>query len=180
MNKIKFYLQRIYRLALTFKKQEEIVWKELKKLHAAAEWKSGVYEKEKYIETIFEISNKKGGAFFYMIYDGSFHCRVKILEDYPTELTTDLFILAAHFNNLLNNGVVIVNVNGHYIEYHQKSDLLIPLLYPSEIHGQLIRHHNTSKDIYSAFQRLVIEQEAPAIIIADLLKDNDTKEDESN
>jgi hypothetical protein len=44
----------------------------------------------------------------------------------------------------------------------------------------LIRHHNTSKDIYSAFQRLVIEQEAPAIIIADLLKDNDTKEDESN
>jgi hypothetical protein len=179
MNKIKFYLKRIYRLTFSFKKQEEIVWTELKKLHADAEWKSGVYEKEKYIETIFEISNEKGGIFYYMIYDGSFHCRVKILEDYPTELTTELFILAAHFNNLLNNGVVIVNVNSHYVEYHQKRDLLIPLLYNSEIHGQLIRHYNTSKDIYSAFQRLVIEQEAPAIIIADLLKNNEAKDDET-
>ena len=179
MNKIKFYLQRIYRLTLNFKKQEELVWKELKKLHADAEWKHGIYERDKYIETGFEISKEQGGIFNYMIYDGCFHCRVKILEDYPTELTSDLFILAAHFNNLLNNGVVIVNVNGHYVEYHQKRDLLIPLLYNSEIHGQLNRHYNTSKDIYSAFQRLVIEQEAPAIIIADLLKDNDAKDEET-
>jgi hypothetical protein len=57
--------------------------------------------------------------------------------------------------------------------------LLIPLLYNGEIHGQLTRHYNTSKDIYSAFQRLVIEQEAPAIIIADLLKENETKDDET-
>ena len=179
MNKIKFYLQRIYRLTLNFKKQEELVWEELKKLHADAEWKHGIYERDKYIETGFEISKEQGGIFNYMIYDGCFHCRVKILEDYPTELTSDLFILAAHFNNLLNNGVVIVNVNGHYVEYHQKRDLLIPLLYNSEIHGQLNRHYNTSKDIYSAFQRLVIEQEAPAIIIADLLKDKDAKDEET-
>ena len=179
MNKIKFYLQRIFRLTLSFKKQEELVWKELKKLHTDAEWKSGVYEKEKHIETIFEICKEKGAAFYYIISDGSFHCRVKILEDYPTELTTDLFILAAHFNNLLNNGVVTVNINSHYVEYHQKRDLLIPLLYNSEIHGQLTRHYTTSKDIYSAFQRLVIEQEAPAIIIADLLKVNRSKEDET-
>jgi hypothetical protein len=179
MNKIKFYLQRIYRLTLNFKKQEELVWEELKKLHADAEWKYGVYERDKYIETVFEISKEQGGIFYYMIYDGCFHCRFKILEDYPTELTTDLFILAAHFNNLLNNGVVIVNVNGHYVEYHQKRDLLIPLLYNSEIHGQLNRHYKTSKDIYYAFQRLVIEQEAPAIIIADLLKDNDAKDEET-
>ena len=179
MNKIKFYLQRIYRLTLSFEKQEEIVWKELKKLHTDADWKHGLYEKEKYIETIFEIAKEQGCSFYYMIYDDSFHCRVKILEDYPTELITDLFILAAHFNNLLNSGVVIVNVNSHYVEYHQKRDLLIPLLYNGEIHSQLTRHYNTSKDIYSAFQRLVIEQEAPAIIIADLLKENKSKDNET-
>jgi hypothetical protein len=179
MNKIIFYLQQIYRLTFGLKKQEEIVWKELKKLHAVSEWNSGVYEKEKYIETVFEISKEQGGIFYYMIYDDSFHCRVKILEDYPTELTTDLFILAAHFNNLLNNGVVIVNVNSLYVEYHQKRDLLIPLLFSGEINSQLTRHYNTSKDIYSAFQRLVIEQEAPAIIIADLLKSKELKDDET-
>ena len=178
MNKIKFYLQRIYRLTLSFEKQKELVWKELKILHTDADWNHGVYEKEKYIETIFGIAEEQGATFYYMIYDGCFHCRVKILEDYPTELITDLFILASHFNNLLNNGVVIVNVNSHYIEYHQKRDLLIPLLYNGEILGQLKRHHNTSKDIYSAFQRLVIEKEAPAIIIADLLKENESKYNE--
>ncbi len=179
MNKIKFYLQRIYRLALSFKKQEELVWKELKKLHADADWKHGVYEKEKYIETIFELGKEQGGAFYYMIYDGSFHCRVKILENYSIELTTDLFILATHFNNLLNNGVVIVNVQSHYVEYHQKRDLLIPLLYTSETYEQLMRHYNTSKDIYAAFQRLIIEQEEPAIIIADLLRENEANDKET-
>jgi hypothetical protein len=178
MNKVKFYLQQIYRLALSFRKQEELVWKELKSLHANADWRHGIYEKEKFIETVFELGKDQGTSFYYLIYDGSYHCRVKILEDYPTELTTDLFILAAHFNNLLNNGVVIVNVNSNYVEYHQKRDLLIPLLYNGEIRGQLTRHYNTSKDIYTAFQRLVIEQEAPAIIIADLLKENETKDDE--
>jgi hypothetical protein len=179
MNKIKFYLQRIYRLALSFKKQEELVWKELKKLHTDADWKHGVYEREKYIETIFEIGKEQGCAFYYMIYDGSFHCRVKILEEYPIELTTDLFILAANFNNLLNNGVVIVNLQSRYVEYHHKRDLLIPLLYTSEIYGQLMQHINTSKDIYAAFQRLIIEHEAPAIIIADLLRDNDANDKET-
>lgn len=113
MNKVKFYLQQIYRLALSFRKQEELVWKELKSLHTNADWRHGIYEKEKFIETVFELGKDQGTSFYYLIYDGSYHCRVKILEDYPTELTTDLFILAAHFNNLLNNGVVIVNVNSN-------------------------------------------------------------------
>lgn len=179
MKKVRYYMQRIYRLALNFKKQEELVWKELKRLHADAEWKHGIYENEKYIETIFELGKGKVSSFYYMIYDGSFHCRVKILEGYPIELSTDLFILAAHFNNLLNNGVVIVNVQDHYVEYHQKRELLIPLLYKSETYGQLMGHYNTSKDIYYAFQRLITEQEAPAIIIADVLNKNEGRDNET-
>lgn len=178
MNKIRFYLQRVYRLTLKFEKQEEMVWNELKKLHSDAEWNSGVYEKDRYIETIFQISKEKSVSFYYMVYNGYFHCRVKILEDFPHDLTSDLFILAAHFNNLLNDGVVKVNVNNQYVEFHQKREQLIPLLYNSEIHEQLIRHYDTSKDIYSAFQRLVFEQEAPAIIIADLLKGNKDSDNE--
>ena len=146
MNKIKYYLQRIYRLALSFKKQEELVWKELKKLHADADWKHGVYEKDKYIETIFELGKEQAGDFYYMIYEGNLHCRVKILENYPTELTTDLFILAAHFNNILNNGVVIVNVQGCYVEYHQKRDLLISYCIPVKHmtnRGSIIIHRKT-------------------------------------
>jgi hypothetical protein len=179
INKIKYYLQRCYRLTLSYQKQEEVVWEALKELHADAGWKHGIYEKEKYVETAFEISEGKGGLFYYMIYDRCFHCRVQILEDYPVELTTDLFILASHFNNVLNSGVVIVNPNSQYVEYHQKRELVMTLLYTDQICSQMDRHFLTSKEIYLAFQRLVTEQEEPAIIIADLLKELDAKNDET-
>ena len=77
------YFKRAYRLSLSFKKQEELVWQDLKKVHSDAQWRSGVYEKEKYIETVFEIANEKPGTFYYMIYDGNYHCRVKIIESFP-------------------------------------------------------------------------------------------------
>ncbi len=173
MNKLKLYLNRIYRLSFNLQKQEEIVWSDLKKLHELAQWKHYVYEKDKYIETILEINDGKAGRFYYYVEDSRFHCSVKILEDYPIELTTDLFILAAHFNNLLNNGLVRVNVKDSSIAYHLNRDLLIPLLYIDETHSQIESHFYTAKDIYSAFQRLIIEQEFPAIIIADLLKKNE-------
>lgn len=173
MNKLSSYLKRIYRISVNAQKQEDIFWSDLKKLHDDLEWSHGVYEKDKFIEAIFEISDGQAGKFYFMVYDSCFHCRAKILEDFSIELTTDLFILAAHFNNLLHHGIVIVNVNSRYIDYHHKRDLLIPLLYNGEIKNQIARHFSAAKDIYSAFQRLVEEQEAPAIIIADLLNKNE-------
>ena len=177
MKKIKRYLKQIYRLTVSHKKGEAIVWRDLKKLHSEAGWKHGIYEKEKYIETVFEIGNGNLGIFYHMIYDRNFHCRVKILEDFDDELTTELFILAAHFNNLLNYGIVVINVGNHFIEYHQKKDILVPLLFNDEMHEQLVRHYEASKDIHSAFQRLVIEREAPAIIIADLVNEKNRNKD---
>tara|TARA_B100001758_G_scaffold247800_1_gene267342 strand:+ start:4467 stop:5006 length:540 start_codon:yes stop_codon:yes gene_type:complete len=179
MKKLKFYLIRIYRLALNFKKQEEIVWSDLKKLHSASDWQSGIYEKEKYIETFFQIGDEKGERFFYAIDDGYFDCRVQILGQFPVNLTSDIFILATHFNNLLTNGGVLINVNDNYVEFRQKREWIIHLLYPSEIYNQLSNHFSASKDIYTAFQRLVDGQEAPAIIIADFLKEKRENNDEA-
>ena len=178
MRKIKFYFQQLYRLALSAEKQEKLVWADLKKLHTNSNWRSGIFENDKCIESIFELGEDKLGKFFYMIYDGFYHCRVKIIDGFPIELTTDLFILASHFNNLLNNGVVIINVQSQYVEFHMKRDLLITLLYNGEIYDQLIRHQNISKDIHWAFEKLINENEAPAIIIADLLNKNKERNNE--
>lgn len=103
-------------------------------------------------------------------YSGNFHCRFRILEEFSDDLTTDLFILSSHFNSLLDNGVVMINVDDQFVEYHLKRDLLVPLLYDGEINNQLRLHYELAKDIYAAFQRVVDEREAPAIIIADLLR----------
>jgi hypothetical protein len=175
LNTIKFYLQRVYRISLSGKKKQNVVWEDLTKLHNQAKWKSGVFEKDKYIETTFTFTEGKYGTFYYIVHEGFFHCKVKILENYPPELTTDLFVLATHFNNLLNEGVVIIDTNNTYVEFYLKKDILIPLLYSGELYNQLIKHYDISKDIYAAYQRLIIEQEAPAIIIADLLREKDEK-----
>ena len=110
--------------------------------------------------------------------DECFHCSARILDKFSDELTTDLFILSAHFNNLLNNGVVTVNVDDQYVEYYQKRDSLVPLLYKGELLTQINRHYVTAIDIYLAFQWLVDEGEAPAIIIADLMRNKDKAEEE--
>lgn len=51
------------------------------------------------------------------------------------ELTTDIFILAAHFNNLIQNGIVVVNVESRNVQYHAKADTTILSLYPVVIYS---------------------------------------------
>ncbi len=180
LRNVKLYLKKIYRISLSPQKQEKILWKDLKKYHANATWHSGIFEKEKYIHTSFEISEYIIRDYYYMLYDDCFSCSVRIIEDFPQELTTDLFVLATHFNNLLEKGTVIINVKQNCIEYNLNNNQLIPLLNTDEIDNQLLIHYKTSKEIYWAFQKMIDENEAPAIIIADLIKMiNSDKESEA-
>jgi SAM-dependent methyltransferase len=172
LERLLFYFKKIYRISISYKKYEEIVWNDLKKLHKNSEWRYGVFENDKHIETVFEIGEKTGATFYYIVYDGQYHCRVKVIEDFSPDVTTDIFVLAAHFNNLLNIGVVVVNVQSRYVEYHIKNDFIVNIVYPGELHTQLLRHFNISKDIYWAFNKLVNENEEPTLIIADLMRMN--------
>jgi len=166
------YFRKIYRITISYKKYEATVWSDLKELFKDSKWQYGIYENDKHIEAKFEIGEQTGATFYYMVYDGQYHCRVKVLDNFSADITTDLFVLSAHFNNLLNIGVVVVNVQSGYVEYHAKNDYIVNLIYPGELHTQLVRHYNTSKDIYWAFNRLVNENEEPTMIIADLMRMN--------
>ena len=172
----KYYFERVYRLGLKRDHQKLKVWKDLKRLHQDAEWHSGIYENEVYLETKFKLSEDRGGQFFYSTTEDEFICKVSVVEDFPSDLTTDIFVLASHFNNLLKNGVVSVHVQNRLIMYEIKSKLVVPLLYTGEIHHQILTHYNTAKDVHWAFEKLIQEGEYPAIIISDLLKMNDEKE----
>jgi hypothetical protein len=180
LRRLFFYFQKVYRITISYKKYEEIVWSDLKKLHNDANWRYGVFESDKRIEAVFEIGDKIGTTYYYMVYDGQYHCRVKVIENFDPELTTELFILAAHFNNLLNNGVVAVNVQSGFVEYHTKSEYIVNIIYPGELHAQLLNHFNISKDIFWAFNKLVHENEEPTLIIADLMKKNNSGDAKSN
>lgn len=162
--------KRGYRSMLNSAKQEALVWEDMKKLHAEAEWRSGVYESDRCIETVFSIAEETPGVYRYWITENELHCTVKVLDEFSLELTTDIFVLASHFNNHMKNGVVEVNVDAATVSYRLKQNTLVPCLYEGEIYQQLITHYDISKDVYWAFQRLVREDEEPAIIFADLMK----------
>jgi hypothetical protein len=176
--KISLYFRNIYHLSISAKKYDKIVFKHLIKHHKDLNWHFGVFEVEKYIVTPFNISENTPAKYYYMIFDGKFHCQVKILNSFPKEITTELFILATHFNNLLRNGIVTVDVEDNTVNYSIKSDLIVNIIYQGEIHHQILNHLNTSRDIFWAFNRLIEENEEPALIIADLLKMKDENKSE--
>ena len=176
-HKLKFTTQRLYRILLSPQKREKKVWDDLLKLCNDSGWRVGVFESDQCVEIDFKIAEDKVEKYLYLIRDGSLICRVRVAVDIDDNRMTDVFILAQHFNNLLTYGVVVVNVSSRFVEYTLIRDVLIPFLYSGDIYDQLLLHHNSSKDLYASFQRLLVEDVEPALIIADLLAAKRVNED---
>ena len=177
--RISAIIKRQYRLSLSTKKQEHLLWEDMKKLHADNDWRSGVYEGDKCIETVFTIADKTPGTYTYWISDNELHCMVKILNRYSSDMATEIFVLASHFNNNMRHGTVEVDAVSSIVSYRMKQNTLIPCLYSNEYYHQLMMHYSTSKDIYWAFERLMGERDEPALIFADLLNMRDERQENS-
>jgi len=163
------YLKQIYRLALNPTKQENLVWEDLKTFYENLGWYHGVYENERFIETNVGISEEKALSFCNSLQGGNLCFNATILTDYPEELTTEAFILATHFNNLMSHGVVTIDVENRVVRYVLAKEIILPCLYTGEISWMHQLHCRTAEDIHWAFQKLVEENEHPALIFADLL-----------
>ena len=131
------------------------------------------------VETRFEISEGLYQNYLYNVSNEGMKSSVCIVANFDNELASELFILASHFNNILFDGKVVIHENENFVQYKMVTDLMTPLLNPEELEKQISIHYQISLDVYHSFQRLLIEQEAPAIIIADLIasrnKDNNTQ-----
>lgn len=170
MNLVKISIQRWWRLTFRGKQREEVVWQDLKDFLQHEAWRVGLFEKERYAEVLFQLSDQAIVPFYYAVQEHELNLQVNAMESIPPELISDAFILSAHLNNVLNWGKVLVDAESGVVLHHVKVNLLIPFLFPNEIEVSIVRHFHTSKDIHDAFRRLVEEREAPAIIIADLLR----------
>ncbi len=167
--KIKYNFQRVYRLNLPVEKRQSKVWNDLKKLCSDSGWRYGTYEEDKFIEMQFELAKDRYAMHFYFVLPDRLSCRVRVVDEYEQEKALDVFILAQHFNNELNNGKVVVDAGDRTVEYIEQRSLLAPLLYKDDIFSQIQNHHYIAKDVFACFQRLLLEDVEPAIIIADLM-----------
>jgi hypothetical protein len=163
--KIKFIL--LYR-STTIKKSAKYVWKELLKYHKNGNWKHGQYEN--YVECDFTVDDHNSLRFIYEVEEIDLTFRSFILVDFDEEISTQLLILAAHFNNLLPFGIVQVNLKHHYVEFSYTRDLLVYSLYPTTINDDTLRHYNLTKNIYWAFSELVSSNDEPVFIFSELLR----------
>ncbi|MFM6935176.1 MAG: hypothetical protein ACKOXP_07005 [Flavobacteriales bacterium] len=156
--------------------QEALVWEELKKLHQRQSCQHSVFETEKFIHARFEISKEMEASYRYYLIENELFFQVCVLQEFPAEITTDLFILAAHFNNLLNFGKVIVEVNKRNVFFSVQNEICLYALFPEKIHLHLSRHYQISKDVFASFLKFINEGEEPAVIIGELLKKQESGE----
>jgi hypothetical protein len=167
-----YYLEVFYNLCRDHKRFINIVWERLKKYHLDGNFNSGFYEADKRVESYFKMSENVVLRFFYEVAEGKLKCRGRVLETFDSELTTELFVLATHFNNLLRKGKIIVDPDNLYVDLLLETDLAMIIIYPGELYREIENHFKFTKDVHWAFSQLVEEGEEPAIIIADLLKKN--------
>ena len=179
---IKHTCSRFFRLN-NLKNTQKILWSDLKKYFehaskAGANYKYGIFESEKYITTYYTIDKANNTRQYRYLLESENYRLVSLVfisEGYDEAKTTDVFILASHLNNILGEGIVRVNLDICTILFEHRINELVPFLFPGEIHTQVVRHYNHSLDIIWAFDQLLLHNQDPVFIAAELLKRNDER-----
>ena len=167
--KIVLFLEMQFYAMRGEKRHEQIVWKLLKKELKIVPFKHEVNESEKTVYTKFHLAPNILGRFWYMMFYDRLFFRAIIIPNYPVEQTTNIFILAQHFNNQVNHGSVIVDVPLNYIEFRTTYHFPEIIFTKNAIEKHIHYHFNISCDIYWAFNKMLSENEVPAYIIAELI-----------
>jgi hypothetical protein len=168
-SKIKFLLQRVYRV-FTFSKTNNYVWKDLIKYHKRSGWRFGQFDNEKSIECSFKMDDNNYVTFKYTVNSGKLFFSSTILQSFDEEHTNDILVLASHFNNLLNFGVVKVSINYNFVDFVYTRDLLTYSLFSGEIDDDTIVHFNLTKDVFWSFNNMIQTGEDPVFVFSELMK----------
>ncbi len=179
MQNMKFKSKQVYRL-FQIKKRADIVWKDLIELHKREKFHFGQYDSDKHIVSTFTADESNTPIdFHYFVSENSLDLRVSIVKDFDIDKTTDLLILASHFNGLLTFGMVKVNLKSNYVEFYYSSHLLTYLLYPELIHEDIVQHYRITLDCFWAFNQLIESGDDPVFIFSELLNKIDNKNKEN-
>jgi hypothetical protein len=169
--------EKIGGIILNEEQQKERVWNELNRLHKENNWRCGVFETDQNVDTLFQIEENQEASYRYRIDKGELHFNVGVLYSFPTECTTDLFVLAAHFNNLLSFGKVVVEVHRRNVYFSYQNELSFYAVYPEKIDHHISQHFHISRDVYWAFQKYLSEREEPVIIISQALNRQEKRQE---
>jgi|SRR5690625_2683677 len=157
---------------LPIEKREALVWEELKALFDRMGEPYFVGDIMQYFIGIKMemMENTHPVSMNYYIHSKKVWFRSEVVSNFPERMVTDIFILASHLNNQLENGIVKVDVKEKKVIYLLSRTALLGLLYSRELNDQFSTHFFNTRDIWCAFHRLLDEGEEPAVIIGDFLR----------
>lgn len=162
-------IKKCYRVNLNQEKRKKMLWKDLIKLHKNENWNYRIHDNTWCMESLIQNNKNQINRYFYSIYKDKFYSQVKVIYDFPEDLTTNLFILATHINNILNEGIIHINIENKYIEYSKSENIIVPLIHQQALKNQIILHYSASQKIQWAFEELINRNEEPVLIFAELM-----------
>ena len=153
-------------------KRENIVWNKLKEFFKKEGYHHGVYEEQKEIEAQFNIKDNEIKSFIYRVskQESQLFATTNIINKYPEDSVTDIFILTSHLNSILKNGKIILDPQKSTVTLMNKISLIDCVYDHRFIYEMICRHIEYSKDIDWAFKKLIVEKEEPVFIIDEIIK----------
>jgi hypothetical protein len=173
MKKIRQWFKNSKIVNLDVKNQEIELWEKLKAFLEFKKYRFGAFEREKTCEVQLEIIESYFKTYYYSIDENELHLRVQLLEEYPVEQATDIFVLASHLNNILRVGKVKINVKYNYVEYHISKNNLLFLLEEKELVAFISSHYSVSQTLFFAYYQLINQGIPPVEIISEIMKANE-------
>ena len=173
MRKIRQWFKNSKIVNLDVKNQEIELWEKLKAFLEFKKYRFGAFEREKTCEVQLEIIESYFKTYYYSIDENELHLRVQLVEEYPVEQATDIFVLASHLNNILRVGKVKINVKYNYVEYHISKNNLLFLLDEKELVAFISSHYSVSQTLFFAYYQLINQGIPPVEIISELLNPNE-------
>lgn len=177
--KIKYTWKQFYRI-LNVKNRSEFVWKDLVKYNLEKGWRFGQYQSEKRIENTFHVGENNSIEFDYTVTDNKLEFSALILKSFEEDKTSDILVLASHFNSLSSFGVVKVSIKYNCVRFNYAGDLLTYMLYNGEIDTDHITHYGLTKDCVWSFYRLLETGEDPVFVFSELLQRKEDQYREEN
>lgn len=169
-NSIYQWFYKAYWINCSQKKQTAHIWKRLKQWFVKEEIRFGIYEREQLLSMRMDLLDNTVVDFQYIVNEQGLLCSSYVFESYDDRDTTNLFILATHFNSLLRTGKVVINPEAQTVRYTFQCNLAALIANPYMMRSVIMEHYDVTKDVCWAIEKLVTEHEEPSIIIADLLR----------
>jgi hypothetical protein len=161
------------------KKQQDRFWKMLKSHLENEGYSFGVFEKARVITLNMEMTENTSLQFDFRLFENHLQLYCHFISYEDPEDAGDVFILAQHFNNVIRyNGMIRVNSEEQICLLHFEVDFRPFLLGLSDIKDLIHRHYSILIDPRNGYIRLLHNREEPALIIADLLRDENDEEQE--